>query len=160
MHVWSCYTSLLHGVEQDVLHSLIGVAPFHHHFNHIVGDDNVVNEHRTVMSGLNLPVWPDEFDNLLVLLQIPPVEEKHQYVAAVLHVQAVACAGRGREQDRYLPGISVAKGLWNLVEVATSGKRFQQTLKVVFQLVGYQHRRASCFGENTVQRLQFRVVQY
>ena len=54
----------------------------------------MVYENRAVVSGLNLPGWPDAFDNLLVLLQIPPVLEKHQYVAAVLHIQAVTCAGR------------------------------------------------------------------
>ena len=120
----------------------------------------MVNEHRAVVSGLYLPGGPDAFDNLLVLLQIPPVREKHQYVAAVLHVQAVACAGRVREQDRYFSGVPVSQRLWILVEVATSGKRFKQALKVVLPVVGHQHRCASCFGQYAVQCLQLRVVQF
>ncbi len=120
----------------------------------------MVNEHWAVVSGLNLPGWPDAFDNLLVLLQIPPVREKHQYVAAILHIQAVACACWVREQDRYLSGVPVAKGLWTLVEVAAARECFKQTFKVVFPVVGHQHRRTSCFRQYAVQRLQLRVMQF
>ena len=55
--------------------------------------DDVVDEHRPVVPGLQLAHQADGSD-LQVLLQIPPVAEDGEDVAAVLQVQAVpALAG-------------------------------------------------------------------
>lgn len=51
----------------------------------------------SAVAGLCLARRPDALDDLLVLLQIPPVREEHQNVTSVLQVQAVAGAGRMRE---------------------------------------------------------------
>ena len=53
------------------------------------------------MSRLSLPGRAYALNNLLVLLQVPPMREKYQDVPAVLKVEPMAGAGRMRENKHF-----------------------------------------------------------
>src|SRR5574343_1902105 len=67
-------------------------APNHDLIDRVARDD-VVDEHRAIEPRLHLPHGPDALDDLLVLLQVPPVREDHQDVATVLQVEPVPDRG-------------------------------------------------------------------
>ena len=111
------FPPFFHCVQQDVLRPALGGEPVQHQLVHSVPSNYPVDKHRSVVARLHLPGGPDPLDDLQVLLKVPVGREEHQYVAAVLQVQAVAGAGRVGKQDWYLPGVPFRYGARGLVQM-------------------------------------------
>ena len=77
------------GVKQYILHLLLRFPPEHHQLVNRTPGNYMIQKHRPGMPGLSLTGRAYAFDNLLVLLKIPPVGEKNQNMTAILQIKAV-----------------------------------------------------------------------